>query len=166
MSELLLELYSEEIPPRLQINARNQLKDIIETILNEKEIKFKECLEFSSPTRLTIYLNGLPEKIKIQSKDIKGPKVGVPENVVKSFVNSRNILEKYLYKKKTEKGEFYFAKTLEDEILTKNFTFLQLKRNLLVQHQPHMLQNFVCLEKRGKVHKQKLVCLPLLFDKI
>ena len=65
MSEFLLELYSEEIPPQLQINARNQLKNKIEAILSEKQIKFKECLEFSSPTRLTIHLNGLPNKIKL-----------------------------------------------------------------------------------------------------
>ena len=115
MSEFLLELYSEEIPPQLQINARNQLKSQIEKILSEKEVNFNECLELSSPTRLTICLNGLPQKIKIQSKEIKGPKVGVTEDIIKSFVHSKNISEKFLYKKKTEKGEFYFAKTQENE---------------------------------------------------
>ena len=59
MSEFLLELYSEEIPPQLQINARNQLKEQFEKSLEEEGIKYKECLEFSTPTRLTIYIKGL-----------------------------------------------------------------------------------------------------------
>ena len=74
MSEFLLELYSEEIPPQLQINARNQLKQQLEKSLEEEGIQHKECLEYSSPTRLSIYIKGLPEKIKIKSKEIKGPK--------------------------------------------------------------------------------------------
>ena len=77
MSEFLLELYSEEIPPQLQINARNQLKQQLEKSLKEEGIQHKECLEYSSPTRLSIYVKDLPEKIKIEAKEIKGPKVGV-----------------------------------------------------------------------------------------
>ena len=56
MSEFLLELYSEEIPPQLQINARNQLKQQLEKSLKEEGIQHKECLEYSSPTRLSIYI--------------------------------------------------------------------------------------------------------------
>ena len=99
MSEFLLELYSEEIPPQLQINARTQLKQQLETSLKEKGIQHKECLEYSSPTRLSIYIKGLPEKIKIKAKEIKGPKVGVSENILKGFTNSRNVSEKDLFKK-------------------------------------------------------------------
>ena len=85
MSEFLLELYSEEIPPQLQINARNQLKQNLEKSLEEEGIQYKECLEYSSPTRLSIYIKGLPEKIKIKPKEIKGPKVGVPEKYFRKF---------------------------------------------------------------------------------
>ena len=106
MPEFLLELYSEEIPPQLQINARNQLKQQLEKSLEEEGIQHKECLEYSSPTRLTIYIKSLPEKIKIKAKEIKGPKVGVPENILQGFTNSRNVSKKDLFKKKTEKGEF------------------------------------------------------------
>ena len=78
MSEFLLELYSEEIPSKLQINARTQLKQQLEKSLKDEGIQHKECLEYSSPTRLSIlHIKGLPEKIKIKSKEIKGPKVGV-----------------------------------------------------------------------------------------
>ena len=70
MSEFLLELYSEEIPPQLQINARNQLKNYLENSLKNEGLNYKECLEYSSPTRLSIYIKGLPEKIKIKPNEI------------------------------------------------------------------------------------------------
>ena len=75
MSEFLLELYSEEIPPQLQINARNQLKHYLKKSLDEYGIKHKELLEFSNSTRLSVYIKGITEKIKIKSNEIKGPKV-------------------------------------------------------------------------------------------
>tara|TARA_B100000963_G_scaffold267083_1_gene235297 strand:+ start:1524 stop:3578 length:2055 start_codon:yes stop_codon:yes gene_type:complete len=117
MPEFLLELYSEEIPPQLQINARNQLKQHLEKFFEEEGIQHKDCLEYSCPTRLSIYIKGIPEKIKIKAKEVKGPKVGVPENVLQSFTSSRNISKKDLFKKITEKGEFYFIKTSEKILL-------------------------------------------------
>ena len=54
MAELLLELYSEEIPPQLQIGARTQLKEFVESSFKDNEIKYKELLVFSSPTRLVL----------------------------------------------------------------------------------------------------------------
>ncbi len=120
MSEFLLELYSEEIPPQLQINARTQLKQQLENSLKEQGIQYKACFEYSSPTRLSIYIKGVPQNIKIKSKEIKGPKIGVPENILHSFVKSRNVSEKELFKKKTEKGEFYYIKTAEKNILVED----------------------------------------------
>ena len=120
MSEFLLELYSEEIPPQLQINARTQLKQQLENSFKKEGIQYKDCLEYSSPTRLSIYIKSLPEKIKIKAKEIKGPKVGVPENILQGFTNSLNVSEKDLFKKETEKGEFYFIKTAEKNILVED----------------------------------------------
>ena len=54
MAELLLELYSEEVPPQLQVAARSQIKQFIENTFEEENVKFKELLVFSSPTRLTL----------------------------------------------------------------------------------------------------------------
>ena len=65
MPEFLLELYSEKIPPQLQINARTQLKQQLENSFEEERIQHKGCLEYSSPTRLSIYIKGVPQKIKI-----------------------------------------------------------------------------------------------------
>ncbi len=120
MSEFLLELYSEEIPPQLQINARTQLKLQLEKAFDEQGIQHEKCLEFSSPTRLSIFINALPEKIKIKAKEVKGPKVGVPENILEGFGNSHNVSEKELFKKETEKGEFYFIKIKEKNLLVED----------------------------------------------
>ena len=69
MSEFLLELYSEEIPPNLQINARNDLQEKIKSFLIEESLKYGSLNAFSSPTRLTILLKNFSDKIKISSKD-------------------------------------------------------------------------------------------------
>ena len=75
MAELLLELYSEEIPPQLQIAARSQIKQFIENSFKEENINYKRLSVYSSPTRLTIFIKDITEKIKIEAKEIKGPKV-------------------------------------------------------------------------------------------
>ena len=59
MAELLLELYSEEVPPQLQIAARSQIKHFIENTFKEENVKYKELRVFSSPTRLTLFINDL-----------------------------------------------------------------------------------------------------------
>ena len=121
MSEFLLELNSEEIPPQLQINARNQLKQYLEKSLKKEGIHYKECLDYSSPTRLSIYIKGLPDKIKIKSSEIRGPKVGTANNILASFIKSRNASEKDLFKKSTDKGEFYFINTVEKNLSVADF---------------------------------------------
>ena len=120
MSDFFLELYSEEIPPQLQIDARTQLKDLITKHLKEDGISFKDCCEFSSPTRLGIYLKGIPDKIKIRSREIKGPKTGVSTNIIEAFAKSHDVTKQSLFIKKTDKGEFYFTKTKEKIILVEN----------------------------------------------
>ena len=120
MAELLLELYSEEIPPQLQIAARSQIKQFIENSLKEDNIKYRELLVFSSPTRLTLMIKDLAEQIKTEAKEIKGPKVGSPDNVIQGFVRAKNVTEKDLIEKDTEKGKFYFIKTQSQSILVED----------------------------------------------
>ena len=116
MSELLIELFSEEMPPNLQINARNQFKKFFGEALLSLSLKYKSFEVYSTPTRLTATVSGLPSRIKILPTEIKGPKLGVPQSVVESFAKSKNIKLSDLYKKKLEKGVFYFAKTKGKEI--------------------------------------------------
>ena len=120
MAELLLELYSEEIPPQLQIEARSQVKQIIENAFKENNIKFKELSVYSSPTRLTLIIKNLTEQIKIEAKEIKGPKVDSSKQIIEGFIKSKNLSEKDLIEKNTEKGRFYFIRTHSKSILVED----------------------------------------------
>ena len=119
MAELFIELYSEEIPAKLQIDARQKIKESIEEKLKKKEINFTSSKSFSTPNRLVFILDGLPTKIEQKKKIIKGPKVDAPTNALEGFIRSNNIKRSDIYKKTIEKGEFYFAesKPLELNIL-------------------------------------------------
>ena len=117
MAELLLELYSEEIPPQLQIGARNQLKQFFEKSFEEESIKYKEILIYSSPTRLTLAVKDLADKIKVESQENKGPKVGSPDQIIQGYIKAKNISLSDLIQKETEKGKFYFVKTAPKNIL-------------------------------------------------
>ena len=120
MPELLLELYSEEIPPQLQIAARSQIKLFFEKSFKENNIKYKELSVYSSPTRLTLYIKDLAEKIKTEAKEIKGPKVGSPDQVIQGFLRAKKAYEKDLIEKDTDKGRFYYIKTQSQSILVEN----------------------------------------------
>ena len=120
MAELLLELYSEEIPPQLQIAARSQIKQFLEKSFEEDSINYKELLVYSSPTRLMVFIKSLPEKIKIEAKEIKGPKVDSPDQVLRGFIKAKNVNEKDLVEKDTDKGKFYFIKTKSQSILVED----------------------------------------------
>ena len=99
MAELLFELYSEEIPPQLQIEARSQLKQFIENSFKENNLKYKDLTVYSSPTRLILYAKNLTEKIQIDAKEIKGPKVGSPDQVLQGFIKAKSVSEKDLIEK-------------------------------------------------------------------
>ena len=118
MSELLVELFSEEIPSNLQIHTRQQLENLLKQNLSSSNLKPKSLEVFSTPTRLTIHITGLPKIIKIPAAEIKGPKVGVPESVINNYAKSKNLNVSDLQKKDTEKGTFYFAKVKGKEIST------------------------------------------------
>ena len=111
MAELFIELFSEEIPANLQVDARKKIKEMLEEKLKKKEINFKLSKSFSTPKRLVFLIDGLPEKTESKGKIIKGPKVGTPEVALEGFIKSNNLTKSDVYKNKIEKGEFYFAKT-------------------------------------------------------
>ena len=111
MAELFIELFSEEIPSKLQINAREKIKQAIEERLNKKEIKFNSSRSFSTPQRLVFVIDGISEKIIQKQKVIKGPKTVAPQAAIDGFIKSNNLNKSDIYKKNIEKGEFYFAKT-------------------------------------------------------
>ena len=120
MSEFFLELYSEEIPPQLQVSARKELEESIEKSMVSESLKFNSISSYSSPTRLTILIKDIPEKIKIPAKEVKGPKVGVLEDIVNKFIKAQSANKKDIFEKENDKGKFYFTKTKPKEIFAKD----------------------------------------------
>ena len=116
MAELFIELLSEEIPAKLQIDARHKIKHMFDERLKKKAIDFKSSRSFSTPKRLVFIIDKIPEKIKEDKKIIKGPKVDAPQVALEGFIKSNNLNRTDIYKKKIEKGEFYFAEIKPKEI--------------------------------------------------
>ena len=133
MSEFFLELFSEEIPASLQKNLREKLLEEFQNLFQENSIKFKKSFSLSTPNRLIIVFENLDKQIKIVSEEIKGPKTDAPDQALDGFVRSNKIDKKDLYKKKTEKGEFYFYKTKSKILKT---------HDLLVESIPILLEGY------------------------
>ena len=110
MSEFFLELFSEEIPPKLQIDARENIKKIFIENFKKKNIQYKSFSSFSTPRRLVFIADGIPEKIEQKEKVIKGPKIDAPSIALEGFLNSNGLSKSDVYVKDIEKGKFYFAK--------------------------------------------------------
>ena len=133
MSEFFLELFSEEIPAGLQKNLREKIFEDFKNLFEEKSIKSKKSFSFSTPNRLVLVFEGLDKHIKIKSKEIRGPKTSAPEQALEGFLRSNKIDKKNLFKKKTEKDEFYFYKTVATSLKT---------HDLLTEFIPKILSNY------------------------
>ena len=131
MSDFFLELFSEEIPSKLQINARNELEKSFKSFFEENEIKLKNINVLSTPNRLIVSIEKIPNQILIKSEEIRGPSTSAPNQALEGFLNSQNINQKKIYKKKTEKGEFYFYKKPSQKL--KVFDILKKKLPQILQ---------------------------------
>ena len=118
MSEFFLELFSEEIPTSLQKHLREDLLDSFNKLFNEKSISFKKSSSYSTPNRLIIVFEGLQKQVVLKSEEIKGPNINAPKIALEGFMRSNNISKKDLFKKKIDKGEFYFFKTKPTKLNT------------------------------------------------
>ena len=118
MSDFFLELFSEEIPSSLQKNLREHLLEKFNKLFSEKFISFKKSSSFSTPNRLVILFEGLPKQIVLKSEEIKGPNINVPEVALEGFMRSNNLSKKDIFKKKIDKGEFYFFKIKSKKLNT------------------------------------------------
>ena len=91
MAELFIELFSEEIPARLQIDARKKIKQMLVERLQKNGIDFKLSNSFSTPKRLVFIVDGIPEKIEQKKKIIKGPKVDANQEAINGFIKSKKM---------------------------------------------------------------------------
>jgi len=130
MSIFFLELFSEEIPANLQRNSRTVLLESFQKLFDEKKISFKKSLSLSTPNRLIVLFEGLSKEVFQKAEEVKGPNVSAPEKAIEGFLRSNQINKKNLFKKKIEKGEFYYFKKTSKKIRT---------INLLEEHMPLIL---------------------------
>ena len=118
MSEFFLELFSEEIPSSLQTNLRSDLLNAFKDLFEKKTIKFKNSTTYSTPNRLIILFEGVEREITLKSEEIKGPSIKAPNEALEGFLRSNNLDKSKVYKKTTDKGEFYFYKTSSKKLNT------------------------------------------------
>ena len=133
MSEFFLELFSEEIPSRLQINARNELTQIFKKFFDDNEIIVKGKINtYSTPNRLIVHINKIPKDLIKKAEEIRGPNINAPEKALEGFLKSNKISKEKVFKKSTEKGIFYFynkpsQKIKTYDLLKENIASLLLK---------------------------------------
>ncbi len=88
MAELLLELFSEEIPARMQARAADDLQRLVETGLKDAGLAWEKSESFYGPRRLTLVIDGLPEVTPDKADEKKGPAVAAPEQAINGFLKS------------------------------------------------------------------------------
>ena len=119
MSEFFLELFSEEIPSRLQINARNELTQIFKKFFDDNEIVHKGKINtYSTPNRLIVHINKISKDVIKKAEEIRGPNINAPEKALEGFLKSNKISKEKVFKKSTEKGIFYFYNKSSQKIKT------------------------------------------------
>ena len=110
MSEFLLELFSEEIPARMQLRAADDLKRLVTDALKAEGVDAGKAEAYATPRRLALVIDGLPDKTPDVREERKGPKVGAPEKAIEGFMRAAglsSIDEAEIQEDK--KGRFYVA---------------------------------------------------------
>ncbi len=108
MAELLLELFSEEIPARMQARAADDLKRLVLDGLKDAGLEFGGAKAFVTPRRLALVVDGLPTAQPDVTEERRGPKVDAPEKAVAGFKGSLPEGAK-IEERETPKGTFFFA---------------------------------------------------------
>ncbi|WP_294532885.1 glycine--tRNA ligase subunit beta [uncultured Rhodoblastus sp.] len=111
MSDLLLELFSEEIPARMQAQAAADLKKLVTDALVERGLTYEAAAAFVTPRRLALQIVGLPTRQPDRREERKGPKLGAPEAAVQGFLKSAGLASLDEARIDTDKkgGQFYVA---------------------------------------------------------
>ena len=109
MSEFFLELFSEEIPARMQADAAAHIRDFMTKTLSENKLDFDSAVSFAASRRLGLCVKGLPAAQADLVEERKGPSVTSPEQALNGFLKSVGLTKDRLEVRETPKGTFYFA---------------------------------------------------------
>ncbi|EEW59524.1 glycyl-tRNA synthetase, beta subunit [Ruegeria sp. TrichCH4B] len=109
MADLLIELFSEEIPARMQARAGEDLKKRMTDGLVEAGLTYAGAHALTTPRRLTLAIEGLLDHSPTVREERKGPKVGAPEKAIEGFLRGAGLSRDQLEERDTPKGAVYFA---------------------------------------------------------
>ena len=111
MSDLLLELFSEEIPARMQAQAAADLQKLVTDALVARGVLYEDVASFATPRRLALHIAGLPPRQADTREERKGPRVGAPAGAIEGFLKSAGLasIEAAKIVSDAKKGDFYVA---------------------------------------------------------
>ncbi len=109
MPDLLIELFSEEIPARMQARAADDLKRLITDGLVEAGLTYASAGAFSTPRRLTLAVEGLTAGSPTTREERKGPRTDAPEKALEGFLRSTGLSRDQLEVRDDKKGQVWFA---------------------------------------------------------
>jgi len=113
MAELLLELFSEEIPARMQTRAREDLARLLGNALAGEGLECKDITTYATPRRLTAVVTGLPARSPDVREEKKGPRVDAPEAAIKGFLKSAGLSSVDQAEQRDDKKGAYYLATIE-----------------------------------------------------
>ncbi|MGH1414331.1 MAG: glycine--tRNA ligase subunit beta [Pelagimonas sp.] len=109
MPDLLIELFSEEIPARMQGKAAADLQKLVTDGLVEAGLTYAGARAFSTPRRLTLALDGLLAQSPTLREERRGPKVGAPDKALEGFMRGAGVTRDQLEEREDKKGSFFYA---------------------------------------------------------
>ena len=109
MPDLLIELFSEEIPARMQARASDDLKRLVTDGLVEAGLTYAGAAAFATPRRLVLTVEGLNERSADTREERKGPRTDAPEKAVEGFLRSTGLTRDQLEARADKKGQVWFA---------------------------------------------------------
>lgn len=112
MPDLLLELFCEEIPARMQAGAAESLRKLVTDALVERGLVYEGAKAFVTPRRLALAVHGLPAQQPDTHEERKGPRVGAPQGAIDGFLKAAGLasIEQASIESDPKKGEFYVAR--------------------------------------------------------
>ena len=109
MPDLLIELFSEEIPARMQARAADDLKKLVTNGLVEAGLTYAGAAAFSTPRRLTLAIEGLLANSPTLREERKGPRVDAPEQAIEGFLRGAGLTRDQLEERDAGKARVFFA---------------------------------------------------------
>ncbi len=109
MPDLLIELFSEEIPARMQGRAADDLKRLVTDGLVDAGLAYASAGAFATPRRLVLTVEELPARSPDTREERKGPRADAPERAITGFLRATGLSRDQLETRSTKKGDVLFA---------------------------------------------------------